>query len=508
MAKYIIAHDFGTTGNKATLYAETGKLLNSKFSGYKTYYPEVNWAEQNPNDWWDAVCESTQKLINGSNINKEEVAVISFSGQMMGCLPLDKKGKPLRKSIIWADQRSIKQAEKLKEELGEEKVYQITGHKISPTYSVEKIIWIKENEPDIYKNTYKFVHAKDYIVNQLTGKFVTDYSDASGMNLLDITKKKWAPEIMEVAGLSYDKLPEIHKSFDIVGEVTKKVADEIGLKEGTPVVIGCGDGPAASVGAGVVREGNAYNYIGSSSWIALATKKPILDPERKTFNWIHVHPDMFMPCGTMQAAGASYNWLKENICLSEQNAANKIDVSPYELMNLSAGGSEPTAKQLIFLPYLLGERSPHWNPNAKGAFVGLTIRHNRKDIIRSVLEGVTYNLKIISETFDNKINFSKIRVIGGGAKGLLWRKIMADIYNKEVLMPKILEEATSLGAAVVGGVGVGIFKNIEVAEKLNPVIDVQKPDLGNVSKYEKFYPLYKETYNALVEIYDKLAQFN
>ncbi len=504
MSKYIITHDFGTTGNKANLYDEQGNLLYSEFSGYKTFYQYVNWAEKNTEDWWKAICISTKELIRKSNINKSEVAVVSFSAQMQGCLPLNKKGEILRMSIIWADQRSIKQARKLEKELGEEKIYNITGHKISPSYSLEKIMWLMDDEPDVYKNTFKFVHAKDYIVRRLTGKFVTDYSDASGMNLFDIIKKKWSPEILKVANLDPEKLPEPHCSFDVIGEVSSSVADEVGLKVNTPVVIGTGDGIAASVGAGVVSEGNAYNYIGSSSWIDLVTNKPILDPERKTFNWVHVDPNMCMPCGTMQSAGASYSWLKDNICLLEQKTVENLDISPFELMDISVKNSNPTANKLLFLPYLMGERSPHWNPNVRGAFIGLSLKHKRKDIIRSVMEGVTYNLKMISEIFENVIDFLDMRVIGG-ASTPIWRKIMSDIYNKKVLKPKILEEATSLGAAIVGGVGVGIFHSIEVAEKLNPITEIQKPNMDNVKKYESMYAIFKDSYNSLVDVYDKLA---
>lgn len=508
MGKFILAHDFGTTGNKATLYNQQGKLINSTFSGYDTFYPDVNWAEQKPEDWWQAVCESTKKLVKQSDIKKEEIAVISFSAQMMGCLPLSKEGEPLRNSIIWADQRSVKQAGRLKKKVGREQMYKITGHRISPTYSLEKIMWVMDNEPEIYEKTHKFVHAKDYIVNKLTGEFVTDYSDASGMNLYDINNKCWSPEILEVTGVDKEKLPEVCSSSDVVGKVKAKIAEEVGLKAGTPVVIGAGDGPAASVGAGVVKEGKAYNYIGSSSWIALATQEPILDSERKTFNWLHMVPDMYMPCGTMQSAGASYGWLKDTLCQVEQQAACDLDLSPYELMDLSVEASQPGAKNLIYLPYLMGERSPHWNPEAKGAFIGLTLRHNRKDIIRSVMEGVTFNLKIISEIFENEIDFSRIRVIGGGAKGLTWRQIMADIYNKNVQMPQILEEATSLGAAIAGGVGVGIFNSFDVAAELNPVVDVQKPRVENVKKYAELYPVFKKAYSSLIDVYSSLAKLD
>jgi len=508
MAKYILAHDLGTTGNKASIYNEQGKLLNSAFAEYKTYYPHANWAEQDPKDWWRAVTESTRELISKSKINKDEVAVISFSAQMMGCLPVDKEGKPLRRSIIWADQRSIKQARELSDSLGEEKVYKITGHRISPTYSVEKIMWLRDNEVENYNNTYKFLHAKDYIVSKLTGEFITDYSDASGMNLYNIREKQWSPEILEASRIDIDKLPTPHASFEVVGEVGSKVADEIGLTKGTPVVIGAGDGACASIGAGVVHEGNAYNYIGSSSWIALASKEPILDSKRQIVNWITMDPDMYMPCGTMQSAGASYNWAKENICHLEKKVAEYLEISPYKLMDLSIEKSNPTANNLIFLPYLMGERSPYWNPNAKGAFIGLTLKHNRNDILRSVMEGVTFNLKIISEIFENVIDFKEIRVIGGGAKSRIWRQIMADIYNKQILMPQILEEANSLGAAVAGGISVGIFESFDIVEELNPIIDVQMPDEDNVRKYERIYPIFKKAYHSLLDIYGMLAELD
>lgn len=503
--QYILAHDLGTTGNKATLYNQKGELEASAFAGYETYYPKANWVEQAPDDWWEAVCQSTKKLIKETGIEKNMISVISFSGQMMGCLPLNQAGKPLYRSIIWADQRSTKQAEKLRDEVGAGRIYEITGHRLSPSYSAEKIMWIMDNKPSVYEDTHKFVHAKDFIVQKLTGNFLTDYSDASGMNLYDIKNKEWSNEIIEAMNLDRNKLPEVHSSFEVVGEVKSSIEKKLGVSAGTPVVLGSGDGPAASVGAAVVEKGKAYNYLGSSSWIALATDNPIMDPERKTFNWIHMDPDKYMPCGTMQAAGASYRWLKENLCQPEQQAADNIDADVYELMNLSVEDSDPGANKLIYLPYLLGERSPHWDPEAQGAFIGLTAKHDRKDMIRSVMEGVTFNLKIISEAFENEVEFSKIRVIGGGAKGEIWRKIMADIYQKDVLLPETLEQATSLGAAIAGGVGVGIFDNIEVVEQLNPVVDKQTPRLENTQHYQQLYSIFKESYHALKEVYHKLS---
>ncbi len=506
MSKFILAHDLGTTGNKATLYNEHGQLLNSCLSEYETHYSEKNQVEQNPADWWRAVCKSTKELVANSKIDKNQVAVISFSGQMMGCLPVDREGIPLRNSIIWADQRSVQQAEVLNDLLGMDKVYNITGHRISSTYSLAKIMWVKENEPQIYKNTHRFLHAKDFIVCKLTGEFVTDYSDASGMNLFDLNDRSWSQEIIEKAEIHRSKLPEVRPSSKIIGEISSCVADEIGLEAGTPVVIGAGDGACATVGAGVIEEGSAYNYIGSSSWIAMSSQKPVLDADHKTFNWIHMDPDKFIPCGTMQSAGASYSWLRDNICIEEKELGKKLEIDSYDLMNLQVEKSEPTAHNLIFLPYLMGERSPHWNPEARGAFIGLSMKHDRSDIIRSVMEGVTFNLKIICDIIEKNQTFKKIRVIGGGAKSQTWCKIMADIYNKTVLKPCILEEATSLGAAVAGGIGAGIFGGYDTVKEINKIQDKITPEKSRVEKYREFFPVFKKSYQALCDVYSEIAE--
>lgn len=502
---YILAHDLGTTGNKATLYSTGGRLLASSFYPYETYYPKVNWAEQDPRDWWRAVCISTRDLLKSARISKKDIVGISFSGQMMGCLPVDRKGRALRNSIIWADQRSIKQAEEIRKRIGDE-VYKITGHRISPTYSAAKIMWLRDNERHLFDQTYKFLHAKDYIIHKLTGKFVTDYSDASGMNLLDIEKRQWSEQMLRITGIPLEKMPSLHPSTDVVGEVSREAGEQAYLRPGTPVVMGGGDGPCAAVGAGVVREGSCYNYIGSSSWIALASKRPFYDPQRRTFTFCHLDPHMLMPTGTMQTAGASYQWLKENICQIECCAAQKMGMDPYEIMNLKAESAEPGAKNLLFLPYLMGERSPHWNPKAKGVWIGLTLTHKREDLIRSVLEGVAFNLRIILDVFEEQgASIEEIRVIGGGAKGKLLRQIMADVYNKRILKPSLLEEATSLGAAIAGGVGLGIFKDFTVAERLIKIVEVHHPRPELQAKYEKLYGIFKDAYKALVPIYERIA---
>jgi len=507
MKRYILAHDLGTTGNKATLHDDQGVLVSSAFFGYDTKYAQVSWAEQNPEDWWEAVCASTHELLQKARVRRNEVACIVFSGQMMGCVPIDRKGRALRDAIIWADQRSVEQTQWMAEQIGPEEVYRITGHRLSPSYSAAKMLWIRDHQPDLYVETYKFVHAKDAIVARMTGAFVTDCSDAAGMNLYDLERGEWSEAILQAVNIEPAQLPEVHQSIDVVGEVKSDVAEEVGVAIGTPVVIGGGDGACAAAGAGVVREGSAYNYIGSSSWIGVATKAPIYDPARRTFNWAHLVPGLFSPTGTMQAAGGSYQWTRDQLCPLEVEYAAKLGVSPYELMNVQAENSPAGANGLIFLPYLLGERSPRWNPRARGAFIGLTIRHTRADMLRAVLEGITMNLRVILDAFRVQgAQIEAMRLIGGGARGRFWNRMMADVYGMPVHRLAILEEATSMGAALAGGVGVGLYSDFTMIETMNQVAEIIEPDPANQAAYEQIYPIFEAAYQALVPVYDMMVE--
>ncbi|MCA9836321.1 MAG: xylulokinase [Trueperaceae bacterium] len=509
MKRYILAHDLGTTGNKASLYDDEGKLIASSLSEYGTFFEHAGWAEQNPEDWWQAICKSTRQLLEQSKTPKSDIACIVFSGQMMGCVPLSKAAKPLRNAIIWADVRATNEASWLGKRISADEVYKISGHRLSASYSLAKILWIREHQKDIYDATHKFVHAKDAMVARLTGNFVTDYSDASGMNLYALERNTWSEEILEASELAANKLPDLKRSIDVVGEVLPGVAEEVGLAAGTPVVVGGGDGCCAATGAGVIKEGRAYNYLGSSSWIALATQKPIFDPSQRTFTWAHLIPGMFSPCGTMQAAGASYAWAKQELAPLELGQAQEQNISVYELMNQKAQSSKIGASGLLYLPYLLGERSPRWNPKARGAFVGLDIRHTRADLFRAVLEGVTLNLKVIMDTMTAQgVTIDAMRVIGGGAKGKLWNQLMADIYGVPVECLAILEEATSMGAAIAGGVGVGLYQDFSIAETMNPVSSSAQVDPTAHKKYQELLPIFNKAYEALVPIYEDLADWN
>jgi xylulokinase len=505
MSKYFLAHDIGTSGNKATLYDINGRLIGSTVCEYPTFYPAALFVEQDPEDWWNAVCTATKELISQTAVQPGDIAAVSFSGQMMGCLLVDASGNALGRSIIWADMRAGKQAAQVETKLSMEKIYHITGHRISSSYSLAKLLWIKENEPERFKKAYKMLNAKDYIILKLTGVFATEYSDASGTNLLDIVKKKWSAEIAEAAGISLELLPDLFASTDIAGKVTGGAAAQTGLLEGTPVVFGGGDGSCAAVGAGVNKEGEIYNVIGSSSWIAGASSEPFFDKSLRTFNWVHLDKNLYTPCGTMQAAGYSYSWLRNTFCAAEIESAKKEGKSAYKLIDTIVSEAKPGSGGVLFLPYLLGERSPRWNSEATGAFIGAKVTTGRGDFFRSVLEGVGYNLKVILDIIDSRFDQKAVTVIGGGAKGNVWLQILADIWQKDILVPRYLEEATSMGATICAGVGVGAFDNFDKVRIFNPVAQIIKPNPENTEIYEKLYKAFNNAYEALLPVYSELA---
>jgi len=339
--------------------------------------------------------------------------------------------------------------------------------------------------------------AKDYIVYRLTGEFVTDYSDASGTNLFDIQKKEWSRDIIDAVGIKSELLPRAVSSLDIVGKVTREASGKTGLLEGTPVVIGGGDGSCAAAGAGAVEEGRAYVVIGSSSWISNVSRSPVYDPDMQTFNWVALDPDYYAPCGTMQAAGYSVSWLRDTLCQIEALEAKELGIRTYEYIDRKIMESAPGAGSLLYLPYLLGERSPRWNADAKGAFVGLTISSTKSDMMRSVLEGVGYNLKIILDIISRENPVDKITAIGGGAKSGVWLQILADIWQKPIEALEYLEEATSMGAAICAGKTIGAFNGFDKIYSCNRPVKLIQPNTANAITYDKLYSLFNKIYDAL-----------
>ncbi len=499
MEKYIVAHDLGTSGNKATLYSLEGKLIKSTVFSYDLITGANTAAEQRADDWWKAVCESTKKLLDG--INSADIAAVSFSGQMMGCLCVNDKGEPIHNALIWADMRSTAQEKEIRSRIDGAEFYKITGHRISSSYSLTKLMWIKDNEPEVYKNTYKMLNAKDYIIFKLTGKFVTEQSDASSTCFMDLNTLSWSDEIFEISGIDKAKMPEILPSVAVAGRVTKEAARLSGLAEGTPVVCGGGDGCCAAVGTGVVKEGVANCCLGTSSWISIATKKPLCDEKMTSVNFAHIVPGYIMPCGSMQTGGGALSWAVNTMFDGFEKSKNEI----YALVGEEVANSPVGAKNLLFLPHLIGERSPRWNDKAKGSFAGLTLNHNRGDILRSVMEGVGYNLDIILNTFRKSgADIEKLILIGGGARNAVWQQILADIWGVDVAVPNYLEEATSMGAAITAGVGIGAFDGFDVVDKFIKISKENKPDSSKAEKYSEMKKLFDEAYISLENIFEKL----
>ena len=300
---------------------------------------------------------------------------------MMGCVPVDMSGKAIRPAIIWADQRSTAQADALLEQIPAQEFYRITGHRASASYSIEKLMWIRDHEPDSFSRIYRTLQPKDYLVCKLTGRFVTDYSDASSTNALDLSTLTWSDEILKASKLDPSLFPDLMPSTAVIGELTASVAKECGLAAGTPIVLGAGDGVCAATGAASVSSGDAYHYLGSSSWIAYTADAPLYDPEMRTFNWVHMVPGKFCPTGTMQAAGNSFNYIRDMLCDGEAIRAKANGQTVYDAINRMLRESPIGSRGIIYLPYLLGERSPRWNPIARGAYIGLTMEHSRSDLV-------------------------------------------------------------------------------------------------------------------------------
>lgn len=500
MANYILAHDLGTSGDKATLYQDDGQLITSATYHYDVIYVGRSGVEQNPNTWWKAVCETTRDLISNSDINPADIACISFSGQMMGCVCVDKDGNSVRNSLIWADQ-----VDEIRKQIDDFSFYHKTGHRNSSSYGGQKLMWVKQNEPENYRATYKFMNAKDFIILKLTGKFVTDYTDASSTNLFNLDKLQWDQELTEILGVDKNLLPELHQSTDIAGKITRKAASLTGLMEGTPVVCGGGDGVCAAVGTGCISEGNAHTSLGTSSWLSVTSKRPQYDSQMRTFNWAHIIPGYVLPTGTMQSGGGSFAWFVNQILYHGLNSDTSVDFDKlYATIENKISEVQPGSNGLIFLPYLMGERSPRWNVNARGAFIGLNANSTDYEMLNAIQEGVCMNLNDIYSCFVGT-NINSIVAIGGGVRSENWCTTLANTLNCSIKIPIDIDLVTSKGAAITGAVGVGLLPNFEASRNFNKITTKFEPNAKIHDFYSKEQCVFDKSYDQLVPIYQMLA---
>ncbi|MGO1974910.1 MAG: xylulokinase [Propionibacteriaceae bacterium] len=494
----IIAHDLGTTGDKATLVAEDGTLVGSVTAPYGADFGADGKAEQDPNDWWGAFCRATRDLQDRFDVRPEQVAAVSFSGQMMGAVLLDGAGEPVRPAIIWADTRARAQTARLVDEIGMWEGYRITGHRLNPTYSLAKLMWVRDNEPDTFARAKHFLTAKDYLLHRLTGELVTDPSDASGTNAFDQATSDWSAELITASGIDRALFPELLPSTARVGRVRAEVAAEAGLTVDTAIIVGGGDGPMGALGAGILdRSSGAYTYLGSSSWVSFADSKPLHDPKMRSMTFNHVLPGRFVPTATMQSGGASLDWVT-SVLMPE-------DEERFSALLAGAGEATAAASGLFFLPHLLGERSPYWNPRARAAFVGLQMTHDRSSMVRAVLEGVAFNLATGLVAFaEGGVRVQSMDAIGGAAKSPLVQQILADVWQVPIVPSGIGDHATSLGAAAVAALGIGAITEEEVPAFVGRTSGAGVAPTLEPAVVERWYGQFMDAYGRLEGWFEKL----
>ncbi|MFO7928891.1 MAG: xylulokinase [Candidatus Humimicrobiaceae bacterium] len=508
--KYIIGIDIGTTGCKSIMVDANGQLVCSATEEYPLYTPNPGWAEQNPGDWWDATVKTLQRIIKESAIPTEKIKGIGLSGQMHGLVPLDKNGEVVRPAFLWNDQRTGKQCREIIDAVGGEKeLLKYTNNSMLPGYTGGKILWLKQKEPGNFKKSEIFLNPKDYIRYKLTEKFATEVSDASGTGLFDVKNRRWSEELLEILKIPKNLLPQCYESPEITGYVTGEVSKLTGLKENIPVVGGGGDSVVQTTGTGLINEGILGLTLGTAGIVAMGLERFKFNSTGKLQIFCNNAPSKWHIMGVTLAAGGSLHWFKNNLCKHEIRLAEKTSQSVFEIINKSVEQqTEPGSKNLVFLPYLIGERCPYPDPNAKGVFMGLTLRHTHADMARSVMEGVGFSLKQVYDliiNMDKNLAVNEIRTSGGGSSSLLWRQIIADIFQLPVKTVSGSKEGGAYGAALVAGTGCGIWSSMEEATKVLKVETELLPDKKNKEIYTQLYGVYAKLYNSLKEGFDALS---
>ncbi|ADL41840.1 xylulokinase [Caldicellulosiruptor obsidiansis OB47] len=495
---YFIGIDVGTSGTKTILTDSKGNILATATFEYPLYQPQIGWAEQNPEDWWDASVKGIKAVLEKSKVNPEEVKAVGLTGQMHGLVMLDKNYNVIRPSIIWCDQRTAKECDEITEKVGKERLIEITANPALTGFTASKILWVRNNEPQNYEKVYKILLPKDYIRFKLTGEFATDVSDASGMQLLDIKNRCWSDEVLEKLEIDKELLGKVYESPQVTGKVSRQASEITGLCEGTLVVAGGGDQAAGAVGNGIVKTGVISSTIGSSGVVFAHLDEFKIDPQGRVHTFCHAVPGKWHVMGVTQGAGLSLKWFRDNFAHIEKAAFEFIDKDPYILMDQEAELANPGADGLIFLPYLMGERTPILDPYAKGIFFGITAKHTRREFIRAVMEGVVFSLKnCLDILYEMGIEVKEVRVSGGGAKSKLWRQMQADIFEMDVWTLNS-KEGPAFGAAILAAVGAGEYQKVEEAcDTMIQKVDSCRPN-------EKLFEIYRKTYKLYNSIYPRV----
>jgi len=495
---YLLGIDVGTTGTKALLIAEDGRVVARSNHEYPLLTPRPTWAEQNPADWWEATIAGIRDVLKESDVAPKDVVGIGLSGQMHGSVFLDERSEVIRPAILWCDQRTADQCRWITERAGERTVIEETFNPVLTGFTAPKIVWLRQNEPEAYARVRKILLPKDYIRFMLTGEFATEVSDASGTSLLNIAKRRWSARMLAALDLTEDMLPAVYESPEVSGRISAEAAQATGLAAGTPVVGGGGDQAAGAVGNGIVRQGVVSVTTGTSGVVFAHMDEPRMDPQLRTHTFCHAVPGKWHVMGVMLSAGGSLRWYRDALAQQEVAEAKQRGVDPYELLTEEAAQAPPGCEGLIFLPYLTGERTPYPDPWARGVYFGLTLRHARPHLVRAILEGVSYGLRDSLEILrEMGLPISQVRASGGGARSALWRQIQADVFDAEMVTINV-DEGPAFGVALLAGVGAGVFATVEEAcDRTITITDRTGPNPDTSALYDTYYPIYQALYASL-----------
>lgn len=478
--------DIGTSGCKTVILSRNGAVIGNSSKGYKTYHPRAMWAEQKPEDWYESFKHTVKSVLAKTDIQRKNIVSIGIDGMMNGPTFLDEKGKIVRPSIIWMDQRSTSQERWLTEKIGEEKILNNVCSSLTPTSLLPKILWVKENQPKIWEKTHKVLLPKDYIRFKLVESFVTDWSDASATQLFNVNKFSWSNEICGAAGIDTSKLPAAVPSTKIVGQLSKKAAEDIGLTEGIPIVAGCSDAAADNLAAGVIDPNQCLIRLGTCGALFMVTDKASPDPAKRYYVLAHCIAGRWM-IHSLTPCGLASKWFQD-VCLNH---------GAHKLIEALAKKAPLGSRGLLFHPYLMGEHTPRRGSSLRGSFLGITLHHTKEHFARAVFEGIAFSFRECFRVFEEiEPSIESVRVVGGGVKSPLWRSIMSDVLGVTVEIP--VSEDASFGAGLLGGIGTGLFRNPKDAvDKCIKIKNITKPNAKNHKKYEKLFREYIKTLDKL-----------
>lgn len=501
---YLLGIDVSTTATKALVIDERGTVVATASDEYEFVTPRPLWAEQDPADWWRACVNVVRAVLE--KIPASEIAGIGLTGQMHGLVMLDAEGNVLRPCIMWNDQRTAKQCAEITERVGGTKnLLHLIGNPVLPGFTAPKILWVRENEPQVYARVWHVLLPKDYLRYKLTGAFATEVSDASGMALLDVANRGWSDELLKAIGVPRAWLPDVYESPVVSAKISASAAKETGLLKGTPVVGGGGDQAAQAVGTGIVQEGIVSATLGTSGVVFASSDSYRLEPNGLLHAFCHAVPGKWHLMGVMLSAAGSFRWYRDALGGEERQIARSEERDVYEVLTAEAEAAEAGCEGLLFLPYLTGERTPYPDPHARGAFFGITLRHGKEHFTRAVLEGVSYGLRDSLELMRALgLKISQVRASGGGARSALWRQILADVFDSEIALVNITEGA-AFGAALLAGVGAGVYSSVEDAcAKTVQVTDSVRQG-ENVGVYDEYYRVYRGLYPALKDSFQEVG---